>query len=112
MRPCTRPTRTPGSAADSEAAIRRRLPDLAIADDTEGLLAPADRWLEVPRFLEWVVAAIGATGGQVMEHCPLLAVERGARIVRVHDVRDTVQALRVREAMRAQSTDIKNDSNH
>lgn len=60
------------------AAIRRRLPDLAIADDTEGLLAPADRWLEVPRFLEWVVAAIGATGGQVMEHCPLLAVERDA----------------------------------
>lgn len=42
----------------------------------------------------------------------LLAVERGARIVRVHDVRDTVQALRVREAMRSQSTDIKNDSIH
>ncbi|GAB4206861.1 MAG: dihydropteroate synthase [Tibeticola sp.] len=42
----------------------------------------------------------------------LLAVERGARIVRVHDVRDTVQALRVREAMLAQSADIKKDSNH
>ena len=33
----------------------------------------------------------------------LLAVERGARVVRVHDVKETVQALRVYEAMRAQS---------
>ena len=32
----------------------------------------------------------------------LLAVERGARIVRVHDVRETVQALAVWQAMRAQ----------
>jgi len=30
----------------------------------------------------------------------LLAVERGARIVRVHDVRETVQALRVWQAAR------------
>ena len=34
----------------------------------------------------------------------LLAVERGARIVRVHDVRETVQALAVWRAMRAQET--------
>lgn len=33
----------------------------------------------------------------------LLAVERGASVVRVHDVKETVQALRVYEAMRAQS---------
>ena len=33
----------------------------------------------------------------------LLAVERGARVVRVHDVKETAQALRVYEAMRAQS---------
>lgn len=34
----------------------------------------------------------------------LLAVERGARIVRVHDVRETVAALRVRAAMDEQDT--------
>ncbi|RRD56043.1 dihydropteroate synthase [Comamonadaceae bacterium OH2545_COT-014] len=34
----------------------------------------------------------------------LLAVERGAAIVRVHDVRETVQALAVWQAMQAQST--------
>lgn len=34
----------------------------------------------------------------------LLAVERGAQIVRVHDVRDTVQALAVWRAMQAQQT--------
>lgn len=33
----------------------------------------------------------------------LLAVEHGARVVRVHDVKETVQALSVYEAMRAQS---------
>ncbi len=33
----------------------------------------------------------------------LLAVERGARIVRVHDVRETVQALKVRAQVLAQS---------
>ena len=32
----------------------------------------------------------------------LLAVERGARIVRVHDVQETAQALAVWQAMRAQ----------
>ena len=35
----------------------------------------------------------------------LLAVERGASVVRVHDVKETAQALRVYEAMRAQSLD-------
>ena len=33
----------------------------------------------------------------------LLAVERGASVVRVHEVKETAQALRVYEAMRAQS---------
>jgi dihydropteroate synthase len=33
----------------------------------------------------------------------VLAVERGASVVRVHDVKETVQALRVYEAMRSQS---------
>ena len=31
----------------------------------------------------------------------LLAVERGARVVRVHDVRDTVDALKVWQALQA-----------
>jgi dihydropteroate synthase len=34
----------------------------------------------------------------------LLAVEHGAAIVRVHDVRETVQALQVLDAVRAQET--------
>lgn len=46
--------------------------------------APADR----------VAASVAAA---------LLAVERGASVVRVHDVKETAQALRVYEAMRAQS---------
>ena len=46
--------------------------------------APADR----------VAASVAAA---------LLAVERGASVVRVHDVKETSQALRVYEAMRAQS---------
>jgi dihydropteroate synthase len=37
----------------------------------------------------------------------LLAVERGAAIVRVHDVRETAQALQVLEAMRGQKTEGK-----
>lgn len=60
------------------AAIRRRLPDLAIADDSEGLLAPADRWLEVPRFLAWIRADLAARGAPLLERCPLEAVERDA----------------------------------
>ena len=38
----------------------------------------------------------------------LLAVERGARIVRVHDVRDTVAALAVWHAMRRESSEKQN----
>ena len=34
----------------------------------------------------------------------LLAVERGARIVRVHDVKETVQALAVWQAMQGAQT--------
>ncbi len=58
--------------------IRRRLPDLSVADDTEGLLATADRWLEVPRFLAFILGELRAAGAQVLEHQPLLAVRRDA----------------------------------
>ena len=47
---------------------------------------------EVPR--ERVVASVAAH---------LLAIERGARIVRVHDVRETVDAIKVWQAMLAQA---------
>jgi len=60
------------------AAIRRRLPDLRVADDAEGLLAAADRWLEVPRFLDWILRDLRALGGVVLEGTPLLAAERDA----------------------------------
>jgi len=38
-------------------------------------------------------------GGSIASH--LLSVERGAAIVRVHDVKETVQALRVAAAIEA-----------
>jgi len=60
------------------AQIRRRLPDLRVADDCEGLLATADRWLEVPRFLAWIQADLAARGGRVLAQAPLRAVERDA----------------------------------
>jgi dihydropteroate synthase len=47
---------------------------------------------EIPR--ERVAASVAAH---------LLAVERGARIVRVHDVRETVDAIKVWQAMLAQA---------
>ena len=47
---------------------------------------------EVPR--ERVAASVAAH---------LLAIERGARIVRVHDVRETVDAIKVWQAMLAQA---------
>jgi glycine/D-amino acid oxidase-like deaminating enzyme len=61
------------------AAIRRRLPELRVTDDSAGLLATADRWLEVPRFLAWVQADLVARGGRVLTRAPLRAVERDAR---------------------------------
>jgi dihydropteroate synthase len=57
-------------------------------------------------------SSLGAVTGLAVEQrlvpsvaAALLAVERGAHVVRVHDVRDTVAALRVRDAMRAQQPD-------
>jgi len=53
-------------------------------------------------------SSLGAVTGQPVDErtaasvaAALLAVERGARIVRVHDVRDTVAALKVFNAMQA-----------
>lgn len=55
-------------------------------------------------------SSLGAATGLPVEErlvpsvvAALLAVEHGAHIVRVHDVRETVAALRVHEAMRAQA---------
>ena len=57
-----------------------------------GRVIDVDRMSSVPA--DRVAASVAAA---------LLAVERGARVVRVHDVKETAQALRVYEAMRAQS---------
>ena len=53
------------------------------------------------RFIDAVVpsAPDRRVGGSIASH--LLAVENGAAIVRVHDVAETVQALRVADAIRA-----------
>jgi len=57
-----------------------------------GRVMEADRTSSEPS--ERVVASVAAA---------VLAVERGASVVRVHDVKETVQALRVHAAMRAQN---------
>jgi len=53
------------------------------------------------RFINSVVASQPdeRIGGSLSAH--LLAVEKGAAIVRVHDVKETVQALRVAAAIEA-----------
>ena len=52
------------------------------------------------RFIDAVVPSPPnrRVGGSIASH--LLAVENGAAIVRVHDVAETVQALRVADAIR------------
>ena len=59
----------------------------------------ACRYWSAPRaklFIASVVAvgAASALGGSIAAH--LIAAQRGARIIRTHDVAETVQALRVR----------------
>lgn len=49
------------------AEMRRSLPTLAVPDDAEGILAEADRWVEVPRLLAWLTADIEKQGGAVIE---------------------------------------------
>ncbi|MEH3086783.1 MAG: dihydropteroate synthase [Xylophilus ampelinus] len=56
-------------------------------------------------------SSLGAATGRAVEErsaasvaAALLAAERGAAVLRVHDVRDTVDALAVRAAVRAQRT--------
>ncbi len=60
------------------AALRARLPALALPEDAVGLLAPADRWLEVPRLLDWLLADFLARGGRLATGTPLGGVVRGA----------------------------------
>jgi len=64
-------------------------------------------------------SSLGAvTGLEVAERllpsvaAALLAVERGARVVRVHDVRETAQALSVWQAMRQQDDRDKHSDNN
>jgi glycine/D-amino acid oxidase-like deaminating enzyme len=66
------------------AAMRAACPGLAVPDDAEGLLATADRWLEVPRYLAWAAAELKRMGGAIAEHAPLLgARHRAGRIAAV-----------------------------
>ena len=44
-------------------------------------------------------APLDRIGGSIASH--LIAVEKGAAIVRVHDVKETVQALRIAAAIEA-----------
>lgn len=69
------------------------------------LLAGWSRKSSIGVALQGVAAAPLPPGERVVGSvaAALLAVERGAAIVRVHDVRETVQALAVWQAMQAQS---------
>jgi len=62
----------------SGEAVRRRLPRLKAGAAAAGLYAPADRWLEVPALLDFLVAGIRRRGGAVLEKTPFEGLERGA----------------------------------
>lgn len=58
--------------------MTHRCPGLTLPEDAEGLLATADRWLEVPRFLAWLRQDLERLGALVLEDAPLVAAERSA----------------------------------
>ncbi len=59
-------------------AMRRRWPMVAIPEGAVGLFAPADRWIEVPRLLDWLATDFVRRGGRLLENRPLVGVGRDA----------------------------------
>jgi len=80
-------------------------------DQNFALLARQDELLAAghPLLVGWSrKSSLGSVSGMAVDErlvpsvaAALLAVERGAHVVRVHDVRETVAALKVRSAMRS-----------
>lgn len=80
-------------------------------DQNFALLARQDELLAAghPLLVGWSrKSSLGSVSGMTVDErlvpsvaAALLAVERGAHVVRVHDVRETVAALKVRSAMRS-----------
>ncbi|QEX21711.1 hypothetical protein FRZ61_16400 [Hypericibacter adhaerens] len=67
-----------GYAADpvDAPAMRRLAPGLAVPDGAEGLFASLDRWIAVPRLLDWLKAQLAERGAILRENCAIKAVER------------------------------------
>lgn len=61
-----------------EAAMRRLAPGLQVPGGAQGLFAPADRWIDVPRLLGWLRAELTRLGAVLLERCPVVGLERGA----------------------------------
>jgi glycine/D-amino acid oxidase-like deaminating enzyme len=66
----------PAEWVDADA-MRRLAPGLHVPDGSQGLFAPADRWIDVPRLLDWLRAELMRLGGRLLEHCPVVALQRG-----------------------------------
>ena len=58
-------------------AMRRLAPGLAVPDGAEGLFAPIDRWIEVPRLLGWLKAQLAERGAILRENCAIKGLDRG-----------------------------------
>jgi glycine/D-amino acid oxidase-like deaminating enzyme len=54
--------------------LRALLPGADVPRAAAGLLAPNDRWLDVPAFARWLVRELRAAGGRVIKGCEVLGV--------------------------------------
>jgi glycine/D-amino acid oxidase-like deaminating enzyme len=58
-------------------AMRRLAPGFVVPDDAEGLFAPLDRWIEVPRFLGWLKTQLAERGAILRENCAITGLDCG-----------------------------------
>jgi fructosyl amine oxidase (glucosone-forming) len=85
-------------------AIRGRWPMLAPAADSVGLFAAPDRWVEVPRLLDWLAEDFARRGGRLFESRPLVGVGRD-RAGRVASVTTPLGELETGALLLAAGTD-------
>jgi glycine/D-amino acid oxidase-like deaminating enzyme len=67
-----------GYSADwvDAATMRRLAPGLAVSDGAEGLFAPLDRWIDVPRLLSWLRTQLTERGAILRENCAITGLDR------------------------------------
>lgn len=64
--------------------IAARWPDLSLVEDIVGIFCRAERWVEVPRLLAWLVAEFRRHGGSLLEDRPVTSLRHtGDRIAAV-----------------------------